>query len=180
MAGVMFAIFALLLRLWRIEAMRATAIVSVLTLLYVPVHAVAFGFERVIAVGWAENAAPGGGAGRVFRDPPRSTCSPAPWCCSVSPARRCSLRWCRASRCWSGYVALGEQPTLAQLARACHRAVRVPADAEGVEGFLGVIPGPAKKAGPGSGPARTEAEFGFDAEPVIGPAEGRAVGIAPE
>src|SRR5262249_49843511 len=55
-AGVMFAIFALLLRLWRIEAMRATAVVSVLTLLYAPVHAVAFGFDRMIAAGWAENA----------------------------------------------------------------------------------------------------------------------------
>ena len=56
MAGVMFAIFALLLRLWRIEAMRATAVVSVLTLLYAPVHAIAFGFDRMIAAGWAENA----------------------------------------------------------------------------------------------------------------------------
>ena len=56
LAGVMFATFGMLLRMWRIDPMRATAIVSTLTLLYVPVHAVAFGFDRMIAAGWFENA----------------------------------------------------------------------------------------------------------------------------
>jgi drug/metabolite transporter (DMT)-like permease len=54
-AGLMFATFATLLRLWRINPMRATAVISALTLLYVPIHAVAFGFDRMIAAGWLEN-----------------------------------------------------------------------------------------------------------------------------
>jgi drug/metabolite transporter (DMT)-like permease len=55
-AGLMFAVFGMLLRMWRINPMRSTAVISVLTLLYVPVHAVAFGFDRMIAAGWIENA----------------------------------------------------------------------------------------------------------------------------
>jgi len=54
-AGLMFATFATLLRLWRINPMRATAVISALTLLYVPIHAAAFGFDRMIAAGWLEN-----------------------------------------------------------------------------------------------------------------------------
>ena len=54
-AGLMFATFATLLRLWRISPMRATAVISALTLLYVPIHAAAFGFDRMIAAGWLEN-----------------------------------------------------------------------------------------------------------------------------
>jgi len=56
LAGVMFAIFGTLLRLWRISPMRATAVISALTLFYAPVHAAAFGFDRMIAAGWLENA----------------------------------------------------------------------------------------------------------------------------
>jgi len=56
MAGLMFATFGMLLRLWRINPMRATAVISALTLLYIPVHMVAFGFDRMIAAGWFENA----------------------------------------------------------------------------------------------------------------------------
>jgi drug/metabolite transporter (DMT)-like permease len=55
LAGLMFATFGTLLRLWRIEPKRATAVLSALTLLYVPVHAVAFGFGRMIMAGWFEN-----------------------------------------------------------------------------------------------------------------------------
>jgi len=56
LAGVLFATFAMLLRLWRLAPMRATAVVSSLTLLYVPIHAAVFGFGRMIAAGWIENA----------------------------------------------------------------------------------------------------------------------------
>jgi drug/metabolite transporter (DMT)-like permease len=56
LAGIMFAIFGTLLRRWRLAPMRAAAIVSTLTLVYVPLHAVAFGFGRMIAAGWIENA----------------------------------------------------------------------------------------------------------------------------
>jgi drug/metabolite transporter (DMT)-like permease len=55
-AGLMFATFGTLLRMWRINPMRATAVISTLTLLYVPVHVAAFGFDRMIAAGWFENA----------------------------------------------------------------------------------------------------------------------------
>lgn len=54
-AGLMFATFGLLLRLWRIEPLRAVAIVSVVSLTYVPVHWAVFGFERMLAAGWFEN-----------------------------------------------------------------------------------------------------------------------------
>jgi drug/metabolite transporter (DMT)-like permease len=55
-AGLMFATFGMLLRKWRIDPKRATAVVSVLTLFYVPIHATMFGFGRMVAAGWFENA----------------------------------------------------------------------------------------------------------------------------
>jgi drug/metabolite transporter (DMT)-like permease len=55
LAGMLFATFGMLLRLWRIMPARATAVVSTLTLLYAPAHAAAFGFGRMIAAGWFEN-----------------------------------------------------------------------------------------------------------------------------
>jgi drug/metabolite transporter (DMT)-like permease len=54
-AGLMFATFATLLRLWQIAPMRAVAITSVLSLVYLPIHALAFGFERIIGQGLTEN-----------------------------------------------------------------------------------------------------------------------------
>jgi len=54
-AGLMFATFGTLLRLWRIAPIRAVSITSVLALVEVPIHWVAFGFERVIALGFLEN-----------------------------------------------------------------------------------------------------------------------------
>jgi drug/metabolite transporter (DMT)-like permease len=56
LAGALFATFGILLRLWRIAPARATAAISILTLLYVPIHATVFGFGRMVAAGWAENA----------------------------------------------------------------------------------------------------------------------------
>jgi drug/metabolite transporter (DMT)-like permease len=56
MAGLMFATFGTLLRLWRINPVRAATVISALTLLYIPFHAIVFGFDRMIAAGWVENA----------------------------------------------------------------------------------------------------------------------------
>jgi drug/metabolite transporter (DMT)-like permease len=54
-AGLSFAVFGLMLRLWRISPMRAVAIVGVVSLAYVPVHWAVFGFAQMIAAGWTEN-----------------------------------------------------------------------------------------------------------------------------
>src|SRR5262249_59774182 len=54
-AGLMFATFASLLRLWRIPPLRAVAVTSVISLLYLPVYWLAFGFERMIGLGLLEN-----------------------------------------------------------------------------------------------------------------------------
>jgi drug/metabolite transporter (DMT)-like permease len=114
-AGVMFATFGMLLRLWRINPMRATAVISTLTLFYIPIHAVAFGFERMIAAGWAENLLQvvvqgvfsGPGAIYLFaRSVVLLGASRAAVFPSLVPGFTLLV----------GYVALGEQPTLAQLA----------------------------------------------------------------
>lgn len=54
LAGLMFALFGTLLRSWRIPALTAAAVISVLSLVAVPLHA-AIGFERMFAIGWGEN-----------------------------------------------------------------------------------------------------------------------------
>jgi drug/metabolite transporter (DMT)-like permease len=54
-AGLFFAVFGMLLRLWRIEPTRAAAVVSMLALADVPIHWAAFGFERIFAAGVREN-----------------------------------------------------------------------------------------------------------------------------
>ena len=52
--GLMFAIFGILLRLWRIYPMPAAMVVSVLSLLAVPVDWALGGLDRMIALGWRE------------------------------------------------------------------------------------------------------------------------------
>jgi drug/metabolite transporter (DMT)-like permease len=54
-AGVMFAAFATLLRLWHIAPTRAVAVTSVVSLIDVAIHWLAFGFERMIGLGLTEN-----------------------------------------------------------------------------------------------------------------------------
>ncbi len=54
-AGLLFATFATLLRRWDIAPLRAVAITSVVSLVDIPVHWLAFGFERMIALGFVEN-----------------------------------------------------------------------------------------------------------------------------
>jgi drug/metabolite transporter (DMT)-like permease len=114
-AGVMFAFFAMLLRLWRVYPMRATAVVSVLTLGYIPVHAAVFGFGTMINAGLAENALQAVAQG-VFSGPTaiylfaRSVellgASRAAVFPSLVPGFTLLI----------GYLAIGEVPTLAQIA----------------------------------------------------------------
>jgi drug/metabolite transporter (DMT)-like permease len=54
-AGLFFAIFGMLLRLWRIDPTRGAAVVSVLSLADIPIHWLVSGFDRMIAAGLAEN-----------------------------------------------------------------------------------------------------------------------------
>jgi drug/metabolite transporter (DMT)-like permease len=54
-AGAFFAIFGMLLRLWRIAPTRAAAVVSVLSLAYLPLQWMVFGFDRLVAAGPMEN-----------------------------------------------------------------------------------------------------------------------------
>src|SRR5207248_3136521 len=54
-AGLLFASFATLLRLWHIAPTRAVAATSVVSLVDIAIHWFAFGFERMIALGLAEN-----------------------------------------------------------------------------------------------------------------------------
>ena len=114
-AGLLFATFGMLLRLWRIAPTRAVAVTSALSLLYGPIHWLAFGFERMIALGLIENllqivtqgifAGPGAiylftrsvvllGAGRAAVFP------------SLVPGFTLLI----------GFLVLGEVPSLAQLA----------------------------------------------------------------
>jgi drug/metabolite transporter (DMT)-like permease len=55
-AGIAWAIFGTLLRRWRVPALRAAAAVGALSIvLYAPLHAALFGFERMLAAGLWEN-----------------------------------------------------------------------------------------------------------------------------
>ena len=55
LAGLMFATFGILLRFWHITPVRAVAVTSVVSLVDLPVHWIAFGFERMLALGLMEN-----------------------------------------------------------------------------------------------------------------------------
>jgi drug/metabolite transporter (DMT)-like permease len=55
-AGLCWAAFGLLLSLWRVDSLRAVAVITVFSFLtYVPIHVVWFGFERIAAAGFSEN-----------------------------------------------------------------------------------------------------------------------------
>src|SRR5215510_5687504 len=113
-AGLMFAGFATLLRLWRIAPTPAVAVTSVLSLVDVAIQWFAFGFERMIALGFAENLVQfivqgifAGAAGTylftrsvVLLGAGRAAVFP-----SLVPGFTLLI----------GFLALGEVPTLAQL-----------------------------------------------------------------
>ena len=50
-AGFLFAVFGMLLKLWRIAPTRAVIVTGVLSLVLIPVQWLVFGFERMIAAG---------------------------------------------------------------------------------------------------------------------------------
>ena len=54
-SGSFFACFATLLRYWRITPVRATIVVSVVSLAILPIYWALVGFERMAAFGWWEN-----------------------------------------------------------------------------------------------------------------------------
>jgi drug/metabolite transporter (DMT)-like permease len=54
-AGLMFAVFGTLLRLWRVAPTRAVVVTSVVSLIGLPIHWLVFGFERMIGLGLIEN-----------------------------------------------------------------------------------------------------------------------------
>jgi drug/metabolite transporter (DMT)-like permease len=114
-AGVMFAFFGMLLRLWRIYPMRATAVVSVVTLAYIPVHAAVFGFGTMIKAGLAENLLQAVAQG-VFSGPTaiylfaRSVVLLGASRAAVFPSLVPGFTML------VGFLAVGEIPTLAQIA----------------------------------------------------------------
>ncbi len=68
--GTMWAAFGITLRLWSVAGLRATMVVGALSLLfYAPLHALVFGYQRMIAAGLPENilqaAVQGGLAGAL-------------------------------------------------------------------------------------------------------------------
>jgi len=53
--GASWATFGMLLRIWHISAIRSVGIVSVIALIQLPIHALFFGFDRMIEAGFLEN-----------------------------------------------------------------------------------------------------------------------------
>ncbi len=115
LAGLMFATFGMLLRRWRISPVRATIVMSVMSLALIPVHALLVGYERMSALGFTENlvqamvqgALAGAGATYLFtRSVELLGASRAAVFPSLVPAFTLLV----------GYLALGEIPTLAQFA----------------------------------------------------------------
>jgi drug/metabolite transporter (DMT)-like permease len=115
-AGLSWAVFGLLLSLWRIEPMRAAAVVTVFSsMIYVPVHALFFGFERIVAAGWFENLLQSivqgilAGAGGIYLFT-RAVTLLGPGRAAVFPALVPGFTMA------IGFVALGAVPSIAQLA----------------------------------------------------------------
>jgi drug/metabolite transporter (DMT)-like permease len=114
-AGLMFALFATLLRRWRIAPMRAVAVTSVVSLVGLPIHWLVFGFERLIGLGLFENLVQlvaqgvfaGAGATYLFtRSVVLLGASRAAVFPSLVPGFTLLI----------GFLALGEVPSFAQLA----------------------------------------------------------------
>jgi len=111
----MFATFATLLRLWRIAPTRAVAVTSVVSLVDVAIQWFAFGFERMIALGLSENLVQfavqgifaGAAATYLFT---RSVVLLGAGRAAVFPSLVPGFTLL------IGFLALGEVPTLAQLA----------------------------------------------------------------
>jgi drug/metabolite transporter (DMT)-like permease len=114
-AGFCFATFAMLVKLWHIAPTRATVIVSVMSLLDIPIHAALFGFDRMLSFGlwenliqaFAQGALAGAGAIYLFaRAVFLLGAARAAVFTSLVPGFTLLI----------GYLLLGEVPSLAQLA----------------------------------------------------------------
>jgi drug/metabolite transporter (DMT)-like permease len=112
-AGSFFAIFGILVRLWRVAAMRAAAVTSVLSLAGLPI--LLFSFNSMLAAGWLENAMQAvvqgvlAGAGAIYlftRAVVLLGASRAVLFPSLVPPFTLLI----------GYLTLGETPSLLQLA----------------------------------------------------------------
>jgi drug/metabolite transporter (DMT)-like permease len=114
-AGLMFAAFATLLRRWHIAPTRAVAVTSVVSLIDVPIHWLAFGFAHMIALGLGPNLVQlvmqgifaGAGATYLFN---RSVVLLGAGRAAVFPSLVPGFTLL------IGFLALGEVPSLAQLA----------------------------------------------------------------
>ena len=114
-AGLLFAVFGTLLRLWRVAPTRAVAVTSVVALVALPIHWLAFGFEHMIALGLGENLLQalvqgifaGAGATYLFT---RSVVLLGAGRAAVFPSLLPGFTLL------IGFLALGEVPSLAQLA----------------------------------------------------------------
>jgi drug/metabolite transporter (DMT)-like permease len=114
-AGTLFAVFATLLRRWRIAPMRAVAVTSVVSLIDLPIHWLVFGFERMIGLGLVENLVQlvvqalfaGAGATYLFT---RSVVLLGAGRAAVFPSLVPGFTLL------IGFLVLGEVPSLAQLA----------------------------------------------------------------
>jgi len=114
-AGLSWAGFGLLIALWRVDPLRAVGVVSVLALVvYLPLHALFFGFGGMIAAGWTENllqiAVQGGlaGAGAVYLYA-RAVNALGASRAAVFPALVPGFTML------AGFLILGETPSVAQL-----------------------------------------------------------------
>jgi drug/metabolite transporter (DMT)-like permease len=114
-AGLCWAFFGLLLAIWRIEPLRAAAVVTVFSMVYIPLHAWLFGYERILAAGFGENLLQAvvqglfAGAGGIYLFT-RSVALLGPGRAAVFPALVPGFAML------IGFFMLGEVPTLPQLA----------------------------------------------------------------
>jgi len=113
-AGLCFAVFAMLLRLWRVPPVAAMAMVSVVSLLDIPIHWALFGFSRMASLGAWENGlqilAQGGLAG------PAAIYLFARAVVLLGPARAAVFTsLVPAFTLLIGYLFIGETPSLMQL-----------------------------------------------------------------
>ncbi|HKS60541.1 MAG TPA: DMT family transporter [Xanthobacteraceae bacterium] len=115
-AGMCWATMLTILRLRNIDSVRATVIISVLSLLiYAPLHALLFGFDNMIAVGWRENALQVVAQGILSG--PLATYLSAYAASVLGTGRGASFSaLVPGFTILIGVVALGEMPTLIQLA----------------------------------------------------------------
>jgi drug/metabolite transporter (DMT)-like permease len=115
-AGMCWATMLTILRLRNIDSVRAAVIISVLSLLiYAPLHALLFGFDNMIAVGWRENALQIVAQGILSG--PLATYLSAYAASVLGTGRGASFSaLVPGFTILIGVVALGEMPTLIQLA----------------------------------------------------------------